>query len=89
MEDTGFEASYDQNTGEFARIGSSEIVKENMKPVTVLKGLTPVRLGLGIYGGAEWNLRQYFSIYAEGGFNYGITPALQIESGHLVNRKKH
>ena len=87
MDDDGYEAAYDQGTGEFSRIGTAIQTKENMKPVTALKGLTPVRLGIGIYGGAEWNFTGNTFLYMEGGFNYGVTPALQIESGHLANKR--
>jgi hypothetical protein len=86
-DDTGYDAAYNTTTDEFVRTGfSPHTLNENMKPVTLLKGLTPIRLGIGVYGGAEWNFTGSTFLYLEGGFNYGITPALQIESGHLVNQ---
>lgn len=87
MDDDGYEASYNQNTAEFNRIGSSVVTKTDMKPITLIKGLVPVRLGIGIYGGAEWNFTGNTHLYLEGGFNYGVTPALQGESSHLVNKR--
>lgn len=91
MDDTGYRAEYDQVTGAFDRIidGTAPIseTKTDMKPVTAIKGLVPVRLGIGIYGGAEWNFTGNTHLYFEGGFNYGITPALQGESNHLANKR--
>lgn len=86
-DDTGYDAAFNKTTDEFERTGSSpHTLNVNMKPVTLLKGLTPVRMGIGVYGGAEWNFTGNTFLYMEGGFNYGITPSLQIESGHLVNQ---
>ncbi|MEO9534165.1 MAG: outer membrane beta-barrel protein [Crocinitomicaceae bacterium] len=86
-DDTGYDAIYSPTQDQFIRTGSTpHTLNENMKPVTILKGLTPVRMGIGVYGGAEWNFTGSTFLYMEGGFNYGITPALQIESGHLVNQ---
>ena len=87
MDDTGYDAAYDANSNSFVRTGNApHTLNTNMKPVTILKGLTPVRLGIGIYGGAEWNFTGNTYLYMEGGFNYGVTPSMQIESGHLVNQ---
>lgn len=87
FDDTGYDAAYDATTDAFVRTGAStNELRTDMKPVTILKGLTPVRLGIGIYGGAEWNFTGSTFLYLEGGFNYGVTPSMQIESGHLVNQ---
>lgn len=87
MDDTGFDADYDPTTGSFERIsGATSRVMENMKPVTIKKGLSAIRTGIGIYGGAEWNFTGSTFLYAEFGFNYGITPVLYQKSGHLVDR---
>ena len=87
MDDEGYAAAYDPATDTYVRTAAGKnTLNTNMKPVTVLKGLTPVRLGIGIYGGAEWNFTGNTFLYMEGGFNYGITPSMQIESGHLVNQ---
>ena len=86
-DDQGYDAAYSTTTNSFERTGSSiNSLRENMKPVTVLKGLTPVRMGIGLYGGAQWNFTGSTYLYLEGGFNYGITPSMQIKSGHLVNQ---
>ncbi|UKN03503.1 outer membrane beta-barrel protein [Paracrocinitomix mangrovi] len=87
MDDEGYAAAYDPGTDQFVRTSAStNTLNTNMKPVTVLKGLTPVRLGIGIYGGAEWNFTGSTYLYFEAGFNYGVTPSMQIESSHLVNQ---
>ncbi|MEX1001958.1 MAG: outer membrane beta-barrel protein [Crocinitomicaceae bacterium] len=86
-DDEGYQAAYNQGAATFERIGTSLISKDNMKPVTILKGLAPVRLGIGVYGGAEWNFVGNTFLYMEAGFNYGVTPALQMESSHLVNQR--
>ncbi|MBD3638691.1 MAG: outer membrane beta-barrel protein [Crocinitomicaceae bacterium] len=86
MDDQGYEAAYDQSTQEFTRLGNSQVTQTDMKPVSALKGLTPIRLGIGVYGGAEWNFTGNTHLYLEGGFNYGVTPSMQIESTHLVNQ---
>lgn len=87
FDDTGFDAAYDPTADAFVRTGASEhTLRTDMKPLTILKGLTPIRLGVGIYGGAEWNFTGSTFLYLEGGFNYGVTPSMQIESGHLVNQ---
>mgnify|MGYP002620937517 CR=1 FL=1 len=86
MDDEGYDAAVDAN-GNFVRTGTSiQSLNTDMKPVTVLKGLTPIRMGIGIYGGAEWNFTGNTYLYMEGGFNYGIIPSMQIESGHLINQ---
>ncbi len=62
--------------------------RTDMKPVGLKKGLSPVRMGIGIYGGAEWNFTGSTFLYWEAGFNYGITPQLYPESGHLAERQE-
>jgi hypothetical protein len=92
FDDTGYDAAFNPtpghaNSNEIIRTGTAtNTLRSNMKPVTVLTGLTPVRLGVGLYGGAEWNFTGNTHLYLEGGFNYGITPSMQIESGHLANQ---
>lgn len=90
MDDEGYAAAYDASAGtggSFVRTGTAvHSLNQNMKPATILKGLTPVRFGIGIYGGAEWNFTGNTFLYMEGGFNYGVTPSMQIRSGHLVNQ---
>lgn len=87
FDDTGYDAAFDAASNSFVRTSAAtNTLRTDMKPVTVLKGLTPVRVGVGIYGGAEWNFTGNTFLYLEGGFNYGITPSMQIESGHLINQ---
>jgi len=87
FDDEGYDAAFDPGTGSYVRTATAKnTLRTDMKPVTLLKGLTPVRTGIGIYGGAEWNFTGNTFLYMEGGFNYGITPSMQITSGHLVNQ---
>jgi hypothetical protein len=84
MDDTGYDANYDN--GAFTRNSNGERTQENMKPLGIKKGLTHVRLGVGIYGGAEWNFTGNTFIFAEAGFNYGVNSSLYPESGHLADK---
>lgn len=86
MDDTGFDADYDVATGSFTRLSNTFRVQENMKPVTVKKELAQIRTGIGIYGGAEWNFTGSTFLFAEIGFNYGITPSLYQTSSTLVDK---
>jgi len=86
MDDEGYKADYDLASNSFDRIGSSTLKIDNMKPVGIKKGLTPVRMGIGIYGGTEWNFTGNTYLFAEAGFNYGITPNLYQNSGHLADK---
>lgn len=87
MDDEGYKANYDPSNGSFTpKTGSSIETMENMKPVALKKGLSQIRTGIGIYGGAEWNFTGSTFLYAEAGFNYGITPSLYQKSSHLVDR---
>ncbi len=86
MDDTGYDADYDLTAKTFDRIGTSPRTQENMKPVGFKKGLTPIRMGIGIYGGTEWNFTGNTSLFVEAGFNYGITPNLYQKSGHLAEK---
>lgn len=88
MDDTGSDAAYDPNNGSFTRLTTSSRTQENMRPVAVKKGLSLIRTGIGIYGGAEWNFTGNTFLYGEVGFNYGITPALYQRSSHLVERSE-
>jgi opacity protein-like surface antigen len=89
MDDTGYEANYDSNNGTFEQINSYTKKMENMKPTAIKKGLSLVRTGIGIYGGAEWNFTGNTFLYSEIGFNYGITPALYQRSSHLVDKSEN
>jgi len=84
MDDEGYDAKY--LSGQFNRDATSTKTQENMKPVGLKKGLTPVRMGIGVYGGAEWNFTGSTNLFMEAGFNYGITPNLYPTSGHLVDK---
>jgi hypothetical protein len=85
FDDVGYSATYTDDS--FVRTSSSVYaLRSDMQPVTALKGLTPVRTGIGIYGGAEWNFTGSTYLYLEGGFNYGITPSMQKVSKHLINQ---
>lgn len=87
FDDEGYDAAFDPGSGNYVRTASAtNTLRTDMKPVTLLKGLTPIRTGIGIYGGAEWNFTGNTFLYMEAGFNYGITPSMQITSGHLVNQ---
>lgn len=86
MDDTGFDSDYDPTTGSFTRLTSNFRVQENLKPVSVKKELALIRTGIGIYGGAEWNFTGSTFLYAELGFNYGITPSLYQTSSTLVDK---
>jgi len=83
MDDKGYESVMDGDK-KFERIGTSIITKENMKPESFKKGLSVLRMGIGIYGGAEWNFTGNTNLYAEAGFIYGVTPTLWQTSSHLV-----
>lgn len=85
FDDVGYDAMYTNDS--FVRTSSALIaLRSDMQPVTTFKGLTPVRTGIGIYGGAEWNFTGSTFLYMEGGFNYGITPSMQKVSKHLINQ---
>ncbi len=86
MDDTGFDSDYDPTTGSFTRISNTRRVQENLKPISVKKELAQIRTGIGIYGGAEWNFTGSTFLYAELGFNYGITPSLYQTSSTLVEK---
>lgn len=87
LDDTGYDAAYNQNDNSFTRISTSARTQENMKPVTLKKELAQIRTGIGIYGGAEWNFTGNTFLYAELGFNYGVTPSLYQTSSTLVDAK--
>lgn len=87
FDDIGYAAEIEAVTGNYVRTGTAtHSLNQDMKPSTALKGLTPIRMGIGIYGGAEWNFTGNTYLYLEGGFNYGIIPSMQIKSGHLSNQ---
>jgi hypothetical protein len=89
MDDEGYAAHYSPTSDIYDRNAdatTTNTLNTNMKPVSLIKGLNPVRLGIGIYGGAEWNFTGSTFLYWEAGFNYGILPGLQIKSTHLLNQ---
>jgi hypothetical protein len=87
MDDRGRDADYDAVAKTFDVITPiSERTMENMKPTGVKKELSPVKMGIGVYGGAEWNFTGNTFLYAEAGFTYGITPLLYPESGNLAEK---
>jgi len=86
MDDEGYESKYNQITKEFNRTGTNPITKTDMKPLGIKKGLSPFRMGIGMYGGTEWNFTGNTFLFAEAGFNYGVTPVLWQESGHLSSK---
>lgn len=83
MDDEGYESIVDE-ANKFERVGTTTVTKNNMKPEAVKKGLSLIKMGIGIYGGAEWNFTGNTNLYAEAGFIYGITPSLYQNSSHLV-----
>lgn len=87
MDDTGYDATYNATLNSF--VTNNPLVKrtqENMKPAGLKKELSPIRTGVGVYGGAEWNFTGSTFLYAELGFVYGITPQLYPTSGVLVDK---
>jgi len=86
MEDEGFDAKYDPNTGFFESDGTITTTLSNMKPEPFKKGLALARIGVGVYGGTEWNFTGNTFLFGEFGFNYGVTPALYQKSSHLVEK---
>ena len=86
MDDEGYLADYDPNTGFFESDSETLSELDNMKPETIKKGLSAVRLGVGVYGGAEWNFTGSTFLFTEFGFNYGVTPILYQKSEHLVDK---
>lgn len=88
MDDEGRQAVFDSDSSTmFYTINPIQSqTLENMKPVGIKKELSPIKMGVGVYGGAEWNFTGNTYLYAEAGFNYGITPVLYPESSVLVDR---
>lgn len=87
MDDTGRDADYDPINKTFTTI--SPIVERtmtDMKPEGIKKELSPVKVGIGIAGGAEWNFTGNTFLYAELGFTYGVTPMLYPVSGNLADK---
>ncbi|MBI3135782.1 MAG: outer membrane beta-barrel protein [Bacteroidetes bacterium] len=88
MDDTGRDATYNPTTMTFTT--NTPLVSRtmtDMKPEGLKKELSPVKMGIGVYGGAEWNFTGNTFLYAELGFNYGILPQLYPQSGNLADRK--
>ena len=87
FDDEGYDAAYDSGSNSFVRTGSAtHTLNQDMKPETIIKGLNPIRMGIGMYGGAQWNFTGNTYLFMEAGFNYGIIPSMQKVSGHLVNQ---
>ena len=57
-----------------------------MKPDIVKKGLSLARLGIGVYGGSQWNFTGNTFLFAELGFIYGVSPIVYQKSEHLVDK---
>ena len=83
MDDEGFDANYSADNT-FNLTASPSRTNSNMKPLPFKKGLTHLRMGIGVYGGADWNFTGNTSLFFEAGFNYGVTPVLYQNSSHLV-----
>lgn len=86
MDDTGYDAAYNDADGSFIQVSEAGRTQENMKPTALKKGLSLIRTGIGIYGGAEWNFTGSTFLYSEIGFNFGITPSLYQKSSHLADK---
>ena len=91
MDDTGYDAKYklsaDGTSSTFERTANAaQIENVNMKPDIVKKGLSLARLGIGVYGGTQWNFTGNTFLFGELGFNYGITPIVYKKSEHLVDK---
>jgi len=87
MDDFGRDADYDPTLKTFTTNSPlSERTMTNMKPEGLKKELSPVKMGIGVYGGAEWNFTGNTFLYAEIGFNYGILPQLYPVSGNLADK---
>jgi len=86
MDDEGF-VSKMESDNKFERIANTTVTNANMKPDSFKKGVSPIKMGVGIYGGAEWNFTGNTNLYVEAGFNFGVTPTLWQNSGHLVETK--
>ena len=82
MDDEGFQSK--KNGESFERLESNTETIKNMQPESFKKGLSTVKMGIGVYAGAEWNFTGNTNLFVEAGFNYGVTPSLWQKSGHLV-----
>lgn len=87
MDDEGYDSKFNSD-GNFDLTASTPRTNLNMKPDAIKKGLVPVRMGIGVYGGADWNFTGSTSLFFEAGFNYGVTPVLYQNSSHLVEAEK-
>lgn len=85
MDDEGVESNYNAVTKEFTQLGTGNVLKTDMRPDAIKKGLSQVRTGIGIYGGAEWNFTGNTYLYGEVGYNYGLTPGIYKKSSHLTD----
>lgn len=90
FEDEGLAAKYrlssDGTSSAFESTGQA-LTNENMKPEGVFKkGLTWARMGIGVYGGTQWNFTGNTFLFAELGFIYGVTPIVYQRSSHLVEK---
>jgi len=87
FEDDGYDAFYNGADSTFTDVAGASIrTMENMKSLGAKKELSPIRMGIGIYGGFEWNFTGSTFLYTEFGFNYGITPQLYPVSGNLIDK---
>jgi len=87
MDDTGRDADYDPTSKTFTtNTPITGRTMTDMKPDGLKKELSPVKVGIGVSGGAEWNFTGNTFLYAELGFVYGVTPQLYPKSGVLVDK---
>ena len=91
FDDEGYAAKYhisaDGTASTFESItGSTKISNNNLKPDIVKKGLSLARLGIGIYGGTQWNFTGNTFLFGEFGFVYGVSPIVYQKSEHLVDK---
>ncbi|MBK6526736.1 MAG: outer membrane beta-barrel protein [Crocinitomicaceae bacterium] len=88
MDDFGRDAKWNATSQTFStNLPLAERTMENMKPEGLKKELAPIKAGIGIYGGAEWNFTGNTFLYMEGGFNYGVGPQLYSKSGNLADKQ--
>lgn len=91
FDDEGYDAKYklsaDEASSTFTTTtAATEISNNNMKPDIVKKGLSLARLGIGVYGGTQWNFTGNTFLFAELGFIYGVSPIVYQKSEHLVDK---
>ncbi|MBL7897890.1 MAG: outer membrane beta-barrel protein [Crocinitomicaceae bacterium] len=87
MDDFGRESTYWVTSQSFTTNAPTvEKTMADMKPVGLKKELSPFKMGIGVYGGAEWNFTGNTFLYMEAGFNYGVIPQLYPQSGNMADK---